>query len=198
MVRLYTFWVPLTVPFKFLVLFILFILFHTFFIHLAHDVVLGRDFLTNFESTIDLANYRLHLASPPPLPTISSIPSKASLHAPDQLLVLPPRTETVFPISCDQLPGTQGLVTPAQQLQNKYKLAGAHLLCSVSPTKTIPFRILNPNPYAVVLYPNTTLGEFESIESQISTIHSFENHSSEPLQAIRVLPYQLSVFQILP
>ena len=48
-----------------------------------------------------------------------------------------------------------------------------------SPTKTIPFRILNPNPYAVVLYPNTTLGEFESIESQISTIHSFQNHSSD-------------------
>ena len=153
--------------------------FHTYVIqNLAHDVVLGRDFLTNFESTIDLANYRLHLASPPPLPPISSIPSKASLHAPDQLLVLPARTETVFPISCHQLPGTQGLVTPAQQLQNKYKLAGAHLLCSVSPTKTIPFRILNPNPYAVVLYPNTTLGEFESIESQISTIDSLQNHSS--------------------
>ena len=96
--------------------------------NLAHDVVLGRDFLTNFESTIDLANYRLHSASPPPLPTISSIPSKASLHAPDQLLVLPPRTETVFPISCDQLPGTQGLVTPAQQLQNKYKLAGSSFM----------------------------------------------------------------------
>ena len=103
--------------------------FHTYIIqNLAHVVVLGCNFLTNFESAIDLANYRLHLASPPPLPTISSIPSKASLHAPDQLLVLQPRTETVFPIPYDQLPGTQGLVTPAQQLQNKYKLAGTHLL----------------------------------------------------------------------
>ena len=57
--------------------------FHTYVIqNLAHDVVLGLNFLTNFESTIDLANYQLHSASPPPLPTISSIPSKASLHAP--------------------------------------------------------------------------------------------------------------------
>ena len=119
------------------------------------------------------------MVSPLPLPTISSVPSNLSLHAPDELLVLPACTKTVFPISCDQLPGTQGLVTPAQQRQNKYKLAGAHLLCSVSPTKTIPFRILNPNPYAVVLYPNTTLGEFASIESQISTIDSLQNHSSD-------------------
>ena len=126
----------------------------------------------------------------PPLPTISSVPSNLSLHAPDQLLVLPARTETVFPISCDQLPGTQGLVTPVQQLQNKCKLAGTHLLCSVSPTKTIPIRILNPNPYAVVLYPNTTLREFASIESRISTIDSFQNHI--PLQAIRVPTFDFS------
>ena len=112
--------------------------------NLSHDVVLGRDFLFNFAKTIDFENFYLHLNLPslPETPLYKQAstffnPSLVGLKAPDQLLVLPPRTKTVFPVQCSSPQGTVGLITPHPQLNSKYQLLGASILCTVS--ETIPF-----------------------------------------------------------
>ena len=108
-----------------------------------------------------MKNFRLHLVPPnPPMPDKPQI-STVSLHASDRLLVLPPRSETVFPVRCPSHAGKVGLLTPAPQLFQKYQLLAASILCTVSPACTVPFRILNPHPYEVLLYPNMTLGDFD-------------------------------------
>ena len=107
--------------------------------NLSHEVILGRAILFYFAKTIDLENFHLHL-NPPSLPetpfyerasTFLNL-SLASIKAPDQLIVLPPRTETVFPVHCSSSPGTVGLITPHPQLNSKYQLLGANSLCTVS------------------------------------------------------------------
>ena len=82
---------------------------------------------------------------------------------------MPPRAETVVPISCCLPKHTVGLISPASQLRDKYQLLAAHSFVWVSERNTIPFCILNPHPFAILLYPNTVLGEIE-ISDNISTI----------------------------
>ena len=87
----------------------------------------------------------------------------------DQLIVLPPQVETVFPISCLLPKKTVGLISPASQRHDKYQLLAVHSLVQVSDHNTVPFRILNLHPFAIFLYPNTILGVIE-ISDAISTI----------------------------
>ena len=147
--------------------------------NLSHDVILGTDFLKSFVSAIDMKNFRLHLVPPnPPMPDTPQI-STVSLHASDRLLVLPPRSETVFPVRCPSHAGTVGLLTPSHQLFQKYQLLAASILCTVSPSCTVPFRILNPHPYELLLYPNMTLGDFDfckdiSVLDPVSLESSFD------------------------
>ena len=61
------------------------------------------------------------------------------------------------------------MISPASQLRYKYQLLAAHSLVQVSDHNTVPFCILNPHPFAILLYPNTVLGEIE-ISDAISTI----------------------------
>ena len=94
--------------------------------NLSHNVILGRDFLFHFAKTIDFENFHLHL-NPPSLPETPLYeqpstfwnPSLVTLKAPEQLIVLPPRTETVFPVQCSSPPGMVGLITPHPQLYSK-------------------------------------------------------------------------------
>ena len=118
--------------------------------NLSHNVVLGRDFLYNFTKTIDFENFYLHLNLPslPETPLYEQAstffnPSLVTFKAPDQLLVLPPRTKTVFPVQCSSPQGNVGLITPHPQLNSKYQLLGASILCTVSENNTLPFRVLN-------------------------------------------------------
>ena len=128
--------------------------------NLSNEVILERDFLFTFAKTIGFENFHLHL-NPPSLPGTPLYeqastflnPSLASLEAPDQLIVLPPGTETVFPVHCSSSPGTVGLITPHPQLNSKYQLLGANILCTASEHSTVPFRVLNPHPSPVVIHP---------------------------------------------
>ena len=120
--------------------------------NLSHEVILGRDFPLNFARSIDFENFHLHLnpLSLPETPLYEQTstflnPSLAPLKAPDQLIVLPSRTETVFPVQCSFPPGTVGLITPHPQLNSKYQLLGASILCTVSEHTTVPFRVLSPH-----------------------------------------------------
>ena len=143
--------------------------------NLSHNVILGRDFLFHFAKTIDFENFHLHL-NPPSLPETPLYeqpstfwnPSLVTLKAPDQLLVLPPRTETVFPVQCSFPPGTVGLITPHPQLNSKYQLLGASILCTVSEHTTVPFRVLNPHLCPVVIHPDTTLGSIDFSENMVN------------------------------
>ena len=134
-------------------------------------MILGRDFLSCYATTIDFSSYTLHLKEPPvqPKPHVIDSSDFIQLTANDQLLVLPPRAETVFPVSCLLPKHTVGLISPASQLRDKYQLLAAHSLVQVSDHNTVPFRILNHHPFAILLYPNTVLGEIE-ISDAISTI----------------------------
>ena len=134
-------------------------------------------------TTIDFSSYTLHLNEPPvqnktPLTESSDF---IQITANDQLLVLPPREETVFLISCRLPKHTVGLISPASQLRDKYQLSGAHSnsLVQVSDHNTVPFRILNPHPFAILLYSNTVLGEIE-ISVAISSIEPV-SHATNPV-----------------
>ena len=84
--------------------------------NLSHEVILGREFLSIFAKTIDFENFHSHL-NPPSLPETPLYEqastflntSLATLKAPDQLIVLPPRTETVFRCSVPLLQALQDL-----------------------------------------------------------------------------------------
>ena len=132
-------------------------------------MILSR--LSCYTTTIDFSSYTLHLKEPPvqPNPPLTESSDFIQLTAHNQLLVLPPRAETVFPISCCLPKHTVGLISPASQLREKYQLLAAHSLVRFSDRNTIPFRILSPHPFAILLYPNTVLGEIE-ISDNISTI----------------------------
>ena len=134
-------------------------------------MILGRDFLSCYTTTIDFSSYTLHLKEPPvqPKPPLIKSSDFIQLTANDQLLVVPPRAGTVFPISCLLPKHTVGLISPALQLRDRYQLLAAHSLVQVSDHNTVPFRILNPHPFAILLYPNTVLGETEIFDA-ISTI----------------------------
>ena len=89
--------------------------------NLSHNVILGRDFLFHFAKTIDFENFHLHLnpLSLPETPLYEQPstfwnPSLVTLKAPDQLIVLPPRTKTVFPVQCSSPP-------PHPQFNSKYQ-----------------------------------------------------------------------------
>ena len=81
--------------------------------NLSYELILGRDFLFNFAKTIDFENFHSPL-NPPSLPETPLYEqastflnsSLATIKAPDQLIVLPPRIKTVFPVQCSSPPGS--------------------------------------------------------------------------------------------
>ena len=145
--------------------------------NLSHDVIIGKDFIFNFAKTIDFQNFQLHF-SPPSQPlydgpaSTSFSSSSNSLQVPDQLTVLPLRTETIFPVPCSFSPGSIGIFSPHPQLITKYQLIAANILCTVSENQTVPFRIL---------HTKTTLGTIDCSD-EISSIQIVEliNSSSQP------------------
>ena len=68
-------------------------------------------------------------------------------------------------MQCSSPSGTVGLITPHPQLNSKYQLLGASILCTVSEHATVPFRVLNPHPCPVVIHPDTTLGSIDFSEN---------------------------------
>ena len=146
--------------------------------NVSYAVIVGRDFLFNFAKTIDFQNFQLHL-NPPPQPvydgpaSTSFISTSNSLQVQDQLTVLPPRTETIFPVLCSFSPGSIGLISPHPQLITKYRLMAGDILYTVSENQTLPFRILNPHPFPVLLHSKTTLGT-TNCSVEISSIQIVE------------------------
>ena len=64
-------------------------------------------------------------------------------------------------MQCFFPPGTVGLIAHHPQLNAKYQLLGASILCTVSEHTTVPFRVLNPHPCPVIIHSDTTLGSID-------------------------------------
>ena len=176
--------------------------FQTYVIHdLSHPVILGHDFLSALALSLNFLNSSLHLRSSP----LTPLPSRPSLHqskcftvtVDESFLVLPPRAETVFSakISPNVSPSTVGLVNPEVQLSDKHFLSRAYLLATVSHDHTVPVRILNPHPHAILLYPRTKLVTFDCSNDILAgePIPLFDTaHSLAPNTIVTDLPTDFS------
>ena len=163
---------------------------------LTYDIILGRDFLQKFSSSIDFDKAKIELSRPEnPLPfsdieavsddySANDTAFVCSVHA-DFSFVIPPASEMVVPgkLNClPQRPDAIGFVSPRSSLPEKYSIFGASELVRVSDDGTIPIRMINPSAQPVKIYRRTRLGDFEEIDSSIGTLelNSLEHSGSSP------------------
>lgn len=154
---------------------------------LHYEVVLGRDFLKEHGAQIDFAREIVRLAR---LTEQSSTFPKDAARTDQQLnpstvaaaavYVIPPLTETVFPVKIigDLPTGIQGYVEPDERLASRLQVIGATVLASISQEKTVPFRVINPTSTPVTIYRNTTLGAFYPSLGVMATIELEEPSKS--------------------
>ena len=134
---------------------------------MTYDVILGTDFLSHFkakinfeDNTLDLSEDKLTRAQ------ITATPSVKQENI-NEVRVLnyvevPPFCEIFLKSELQRKiqSETIGFIEPSRQLTMKYSMCGAAILASVSSDGTVPFRLMNPTPVKVKLYPGTTLGSF--------------------------------------
>ena len=146
--------------------------------NLSYPVVLGRDFLTQCDSVIDLKEHTLTLGACNVVPLQCSFPVASSnteepisVHA-CATYILPPLSESVIPVSPkSSLPvGKTGLIEHNPKLAEKYHVCGASQLVSLSEQHTFPFRVLNPTCKPVTIYRCSTMGIFTPSAGSMSVI----------------------------
>ena len=154
--------------------------------NLLHDVILGKDFLERFKTIIDLEHHTISLHhefafSKHPLPADDHHPVKpllCSVHA-LKTYVLPPISETLVcgKLSVPVPQGTVGIIDPRAELSDRYHVCGAAELVSLSPSNTVPIRLLNPSTMPVTIYRRAQLGTFTATDKDLSAI-SLSNQPS--------------------
>lgn len=154
--------------------------------NLLHDVILGKDFLERFKTIIDLEHHTISLHhefpfSKHPLPTDEPLPVNpplCSVHA-LKTYVLPPNSETLVcgKLSVPVPQGTVGIIDPRAELSTRYHVCGAAELVSLSPSNTVPIRLLNPSTMPVTIYRRAQLGTFTATDKDLLAI-SLSNQPS--------------------
>ena len=146
--------------------------------NLSYPVVLGRDFLTQCGSVIDLKEHTLTLGACNVVPLQSSFPVASSnteepisVHA-CATYILPPLSESDIPVSPkSSLPVSKtGLIEHNPKLGERYHVCGACQLVSLSKQHTFPFRVLNPTCKPVTIYRCSTMGIFKPSAGSMSVI----------------------------
>ena len=171
--------------------------------NLTYPVVLGRDFLMQFGSVIDLQGHTLILGTAPPVTLHSSVSSVSvtnndtpvTVHA-FATYILPPLSESVIPVyPKSSLPvGNTGLIEPNSQIATRYHVCGASQLVSLSEQHTFPFRVLNPTNKPVTIYRCSTMGTFTPSAASMSVIATADtpSESSPLLEDEETVPLDLS------
>ena len=133
--------------------------------NLAYDAILGADFLSYYQSVIDLETCVSRM--PPPTDTPPPFPEpsfKSSVHA-YMTCILPPFSESVIPAKLDKKPDLYlnynlvGLVESNPMLADRYSLCGAAEIVQISENSSIPFRGINPTSQPITIYRRTNLGQ---------------------------------------
>ena len=132
---------------------------------LSFDVILGRDFLTYYETSIDFNECTINLVQ-----KRSPKVMKNSVHA-FATYVLPAHSETVIPgMLGEKSISSIGLITARNELQERYSVHGAAELVTVSDKNTVPVRLLNPGSSPVKIYRQTKLADFEFVSLDIEIV----------------------------
>ena len=148
--------------------------------NLTYPVVLGRDFLMQYGSVIDMQANSLVLSGNPPIPlhhspglldTASETPESVTVHA-NATFILAPLSESVIPVyPKTPLPvGSTGLIEPSSQLAERYNVCGASQSVSLSQDHTFPIRVLNPTNKPVTIYRCLTMGTYTPSGGSMSVI----------------------------
>ena len=145
---------------------------------IAYDVILGRDFLEQYNAKIDLQHRVLELQlDPVPFESMETSaiqdreqPGTCSIHAKSSF-ILPPRSEVIVPGELGHPWGQEqvGLVEPRADLTQRYQVIGAAQIVKAWEGTTVPIRLLNPTEQPVKIYRRTRLGEFVIVDPEIAT-----------------------------
>ena len=167
--------------------------FHAYIVkNLAYDVILGADFLTYHNSTINFDCNTIEL--PPPTDTPPPCPTPAfscSVHA-SLTCILPPFSESILPAVLNESlltpPTTSrvGLVESNPSLAERYSLLGAAALVTISDTNTIPFRVINPTSQPVTIFRRTNPGHI-SLYQQPPAVSVIDTNQTETSSTRRTL-----------
>ena len=160
-------------------------------VNLAYPVVLGRDFLMDYGSVIDLQAHTLRLSNGSPISLQCTLTSNmgepvpidsTTVHA-YATYILPPMSESVIPVTPNIpfLPaGCTGLVEPHSRLVERYHICGASQLVSLSPDFTFPIRVLNPTNKPVTIYRRINMGLFTPSAFAMSAITTDDHSQTSP------------------
>ena len=167
---------------------------------LTHDVVLGRDFLQKYCSTIDFMENIIEFSHPEdPLPFADSFGDDLvaevfdhcilSAHA-DNSSTFPAHSEIVVVGRLSSMPkgvnasasDIYGLVTPKSDLPHRNSVFGASELVKVSSDATIPVRMVNPSAQPVKVFRRTKFADFERVDNDLATFEIGKNSISSDAQ----------------
>ena len=152
---------------------------------MAYDVILGRDFLEQYQANIDFQNRILSLGTAqfsssdncPQVPVLTSDPTICFIHANTSFLI-PPQTEIIGPgvIAHTSLAGGIGIVEPRTEFVDRYHVGGATELVKVWEDNSVPIRLLNPTNQPVRIYHKTCIGQMTMVDHDIA---AFDLHQSD-------------------
>ena len=164
---------------------------------LAYDVILGADFLTYYNSTINFDSNTIELPLPtdtsPPCPTYAF---SCSVHA-SLTCILPPFSKSTLPAVLNNSLLTPakssrvGLVESNPSLAERYSLLGAVALVTISDTNTIPFRVINPTSQPVTIYRRTNLGHI-SLYQQPPAVSVIDTNQTETPSTFSTIGFDFS------
>lgn len=132
---------------------------------LAHDAILGKDFLEYYKSRIDFSSGMLELRQDLQLPIQSSVLASVQsrkVHA-QKTYCIPPMSETIINayVSSVEDEEDMAIFEPLEDLLDRHQCLGAHTLVCVNKEGHVPVRLLNPAANPITIYGDTTLGTLE-------------------------------------
>jgi len=164
---------------------------------LTYDVIIGKDFLQQFDAIINFKDSTLQLTQPPNHSTFDSVQTKPSVNNATvhvlYTLELPARSETIIPGLVEgSLSGTIGILEPLRLLADKLNICGASSLVTLSSNQIVPVQLLNPTTQPITLYRHAVLGNFIPLDEH--TVNSISDcESSEPSRDAPTKPRDIKV-----
>ena len=145
--------------------------------NLNYDGIIGRDFLTHFNSYMNFEDGTIKFN-----PTDSILPfvqydditlddhKICSVHA-QSSVTLQPYSQSVISGVVEGTPqtGETGVLIPKVNLSERYSIFGASELVKVLKENHVPVRLLNPTANPIKIYHKTRLANLEIVDSNIET-----------------------------
>ena len=155
---------------------------HPFYIldSMNHEIILGVDFLQEYEATVSFESSRLVLKNSASVPLVSKVTRPMYVRAICNVS-LPARTQTVFRVQCKDTKLQHGIIEPVPSLHSDEQLVGAKCIVQPHYGKTV-YQIMNPTDNDIDIRPNQVVGIWEPLSAD-TCIESFEvdgNDSHRP------------------